>query len=122
VVNQPAGLVALLAGWFTTEIGRQPWIIQGLMRTADAVSAHGAGQVGLTLALFVIVYLVVFGAGTVFMLRLIGAGPHEGEGDEPMPGGPGELHQQMRPMSAAPDARATFGAATNPAGLASRRT
>ncbi len=102
----PSGLVAILAGWFTTEIGRQPWIIHGLMRTADAVSPHSAGQVGLTLALFVVVYLVVFGAGTVFLLRLIGAGPHEGEGDEPVPGGPGQHRQQMRPMSAAPLAEA----------------
>jgi len=71
------------------------------------VSLHGVGQVGLTLALFVVVYLVVFGAGTVFLLRLIGAGPHEGEGDEPVPGGPGQHRQQMRPMSAAPAAEAT---------------
>ena len=101
----PAGLVAILAGWYTTEIGRQPWIIHGLMRTADAVSAHGAGQVGFTLALFVVVYLVVFGAGTVYMLRLIAEGPRTDEGTEPPLGGPGQRHQQMRPMSAAPDAR-----------------
>jgi cytochrome d ubiquinol oxidase subunit I len=71
----PAGLVAILAGWLTTEIGRQPWVIHGLMRTADAVSAHSASQVGLTLAAFVIVYLAVFGAGTAYLLRLIGMGP-----------------------------------------------
>ena len=97
----PAGLVAILAGWFTTEIGRQPWIIQGLMRTADAVSPHGVGQVGLTLALFVLVYFVVFGAGTVYLLRLIADGPHVDEGAEPSPGGPGQRRQQMRPFSAA---------------------
>jgi cytochrome d ubiquinol oxidase subunit I len=100
----PAGLVAILAGWFTTEIGRQPWIVHGLMRTADAVSAHGAGQVGFTLALFVLVYLVVFGAGTVFLLRIIAVGPRVDEGDEPVPGGPGQQRQQMRPLSAAPHA------------------
>jgi cytochrome d ubiquinol oxidase subunit I len=101
----PAGLVAILAGWFTTEIGRQPWIIHGLMRTADAASAHGAGQVGFTLALFVLVYFFVFGAGTVYILRLIGVGPAVDEGAEAGEGGPGQRHQQMRPMSAAPDAR-----------------
>jgi cytochrome d ubiquinol oxidase subunit I len=42
----PAGLIAILAGWFTTEIGRQPWIVYGLMRTADAASPVSAGQVG----------------------------------------------------------------------------
>jgi len=71
----PAGLIAVLAGWFTTEIGRQPWIIQGLMRTADAVSPHGAAPMGTTLAIFVAVYFAVFGAGTVYGLRLIRKGP-----------------------------------------------
>src|SRR3546814_5691540 len=58
----PAGLIAMLAGWFTTEIGRQPWIVYNVMRTADAVSPHGALEVGVTLALFVAVYFIVFGA------------------------------------------------------------
>ena len=105
-----AGLVAILAGWFTTEIGRQPWLVQGVMRTADGVSAHSAGQVGLTLALFVIVYFVVFGAGTVYALRLISRGPRLHEGETPVLGGPGRPHQAMRPLSAAdedPDAPAS---------------
>src|SRR5690606_30464620 len=70
-----AGLTAILAGWFTTEVGRQPWLVQGLMRTSQGVSAHDTGQVGLTLAAFVIVYVVVFGAGTLYMLRLLRRGP-----------------------------------------------
>jgi cytochrome bd ubiquinol oxidase subunit I len=98
----PAGLVAILAGWATTEIGRQPWLVYGVMRTADGVSSHGPGQVGLTLALFVMVYFIVFGAGTVYVLRLIADGPKLHEGADPLPGGPGESQQQMRPMSAAP--------------------
>ena len=97
----PAGLVAILAGWFTTEIGRQPWVIYGVMRTADAVSAHSASQVGLTLAAFVVVYLAVFGAGTAYMLRLIREGPHVDEGRVAKPGGPGRHRQPMRPISAA---------------------
>jgi len=109
----PAGLVAILAGWFTTEIGRQPWVVYGLMRTRDAVSAHGVGQLGFTLALFVVVYLVVFGAGTIYALRLIAVGPRTNEGDEPPDGGPGQSHHQMRPLSAAPDAPAGAGR-TNP--------
>ena len=102
-----AGLLAILAGWFTTEIGRQPWLVQGLMRTAEGVSAHSTGQVGLTLALFVVVYFVVFGAGTVYALRLIRRGPRLHEGETPVLGGPGRPHQAMRPLSAAdadPDA------------------
>ena len=103
LVMGPAGLVAMLAGWVTTEVGRQPWLVYGVMRTADGVSAHGAAQVGFTLALFVLVYFVVFGAGTVYMLRIIGKGPEVGEADHPPSGGPGRMHQGMRPMSGAPE-------------------
>jgi len=97
----PAGLVAILAGWCTTEIGRQPWIVYGVMRTADAVSRHSLEQVGFTLALFVVVYLFVFGAGTMYLLRIIGKGPLTGEGAHPVEGGPGEMRQPMRPLSGA---------------------
>ena len=99
----PGGLVAMLAGWFTTEIGRQPWIIQGLMRTAEGVSAHSAAQLGISLALFVLVYFAVFGAGTAYMLRLIGKGPVIEEAGQPMVGGPGRPRHPGRPLSAAPD-------------------
>ncbi|MCC2595560.1 cytochrome ubiquinol oxidase subunit I [Pusillimonas sp. MFBS29] len=97
----PSGLIAILAGWYTTEIGRQPWIVYGLMRTSDAVSPHGAFEVGLALVLFIIVYFVVFGAGTIYMLRLIRKGPDEHE--PPLPGGPGESRTPSRPISAASD-------------------
>ncbi|MCK0509009.1 cytochrome ubiquinol oxidase subunit I [Aromatoleum anaerobium] len=100
----PTGLVAMLAGWFTTEIGRQPWLVYNVMRTADGVSSHGAGQLATTLALFVVVYFAVFGAGTVYLLRLIGHGPVTHEGKEPVPGGPGRPRTPARPLSAAPDA------------------
>jgi cytochrome d ubiquinol oxidase subunit I len=99
----PAGIVAMLAGWFTTEIGRQPWLIQGLMRTADGVSMHAPSAVGLTLATFVTVYFLVFGAGTVYALRLMRKGPQVHEGDASTPGGPGRPRQPMRPMSGAFD-------------------
>lgn len=71
----PAGVIAILAGWVTTEIGRQPWVVYGLLRTADAVTPHPAGEIGLTLTLFVGIYLAVFGMGTVYVLRLVKAGP-----------------------------------------------
>ena len=97
----PAGLIAILAGWMTTEIGRQPWVVHGLLRTSDAVSAHSVAQVGATLAIFVVVYFAVFGAGTVYILRIIGRGPEPGDGDAPPDGGPGRVHHPGRPMSAA---------------------
>jgi cytochrome d ubiquinol oxidase subunit I len=97
----PAGIVAILAGWYTTEIGRQPWIIYGVMRTADGVSGHTASELGLTLTVFVVVYVVVFGAGTVYALRLMGHAPDAGEGEAPTPGGPGRPRQPMRPLSGA---------------------
>ena len=53
----------MLAGWYVTEVGRQPWVVYGVMRTADAATPHGLGELTLTLALFVVVYLLVFGAG-----------------------------------------------------------
>ena len=96
----PAGIVAMLAGWFTTEVGRQPWVVYGVMRTADAVSPHGAFEVGLTLVLFIVVYFAVFGAGTVYMLRLIRRGPAALEAHQPE-GGPGERRTPARPLSAA---------------------
>ena len=97
----PSGLIAILAGWFTTEIGRQPWVVYGLMRTADGVSAHSAGQLGLTLVLFVVVYFAVFGAGFGYLMRLVRKGPVTGEGDHQHEGGPGTPHTPARPLSAA---------------------
>ncbi|MBA3696465.1 MAG: cytochrome ubiquinol oxidase subunit I [Methylotenera sp.] len=95
----PAGLVAILAGWLTTEIGRQPWVVYGVMRTSDGVSKHAVSSLALSLGLFVIVYLFVFGIGIAYVLRLVRIGPTPHEGDLPVDGGPGEGRQQMRPMS-----------------------
>jgi cytochrome d ubiquinol oxidase subunit I len=69
------GFVAVIAGWFVTEQGRQPWIIYGVMRTADAVSPVPGGSVFTTLALFVIVYGIVFSMGIYYINRLIAKGP-----------------------------------------------
>ncbi|EPP23414.1 putative Cytochrome bd2, subunit I [Vibrio fluvialis PG41] len=71
----PSGLIALLAGWFTTEIGRQPWVVYGMMRTRDAASNHDVLQMSMTLALFVIIYFSVFTVGITYMMRLVGKGP-----------------------------------------------
>jgi cytochrome d ubiquinol oxidase subunit I len=52
----PLPYIALQAGWMVTEVGRQPWIVYGLMKTSDAVSPIAASQVGVTLAAFILVY------------------------------------------------------------------
>lgn len=71
----PSGLVAILAGWATTEVGRQPYTVYGLLRTADSVAPLDAPAVAATLIAFIIVYFAVFGAGTVYILRLMSRPP-----------------------------------------------
>jgi cytochrome d ubiquinol oxidase subunit I len=83
LVMGPAGFVAVIAGWVTTEVGRQPYVIYNLMRTADAVSPIASPAVGASLVAFVIVYFAVFGAGTLYILRLMAQPPHPGEEEPP---------------------------------------
>src|SRR5690606_7127755 len=71
----PAGFIAVLAGWYTTEIGRQPYVIQGEMRTEEALSAVGAGSVLTSLLVFVTVYFFVFIAGAYYLLQILRRGP-----------------------------------------------
>ncbi|HCR3455957.1 cytochrome ubiquinol oxidase subunit I [Proteus mirabilis] len=73
----PSGLIAILAGWFTTEVGRQPWVVYGIQRTRDAVSAHGEMHMSISLLIFLIVYGSVFGIGYAYMLKLIRKGAPE---------------------------------------------
>ncbi len=75
----PSGFIALLAGWTVTETGRQPYTVYGLLRTAESVSPIGAPGVAASLAAFAVVYLVVFGAGLVYVLRLMSRPPVAGE-------------------------------------------
>ena len=75
----PAGFVAVIAGWVTTEVGRQPYTVHGLLRTADSASALDAPAVGASLMAFVIVYFFAFGAGTYYILKLMSHPPHRGE-------------------------------------------
>jgi cytochrome d ubiquinol oxidase subunit I len=98
----PSGLLALLAGWYTTEIGRQPWVVYGVMRTKDAVSNHSAEALSITLVLFVVVYFVVFGLGLSYMLKLVGKGPQESD-HHGVTREPGQSPRPSRPLSAAPD-------------------
>ena len=71
----PAGFLAVVAGWTTAEVGRQPYVVFGHLRTDQAVSPVGAGPVSLSLLIFVIIYAVVFCAGALYILRLMAAGP-----------------------------------------------
>ncbi|MDP7142057.1 MAG: cytochrome ubiquinol oxidase subunit I [Alphaproteobacteria bacterium] len=71
----PSGFIALLAGWFVTEIGRQPYTAYGVIRTSESISPVAAEQVAISLILFIIVYTLIFGAGSYYILKLIGKGP-----------------------------------------------
>lgn len=71
----PVGFVAVLTGWFTSEIGRQPWIVHGQLRTEDAATTLSLAGVGASLAAFVVVYAVIFFFGLRFIRRVLTAGP-----------------------------------------------
>ena len=75
VVMGPSGFIAVLAGWMVTEIGRQPWVVYGVLRTADAVSPVTSGEVLTSLLVYITVYSIVFTAGALFILRLMAEGP-----------------------------------------------
>ena len=96
LVMGPSGFVAVIAGWITTEVGRQPWVVYGLLRTADARAPIEAPAVATSLLVFVIVYFVVFGAGTWYILKLMGHPPHTGES--------GEAHAPIRTAGITPSA------------------
>jgi len=78
----PLGFVAVIAGWITTEVGRQPWTVYGLLRTVDSVSPSLTGtDVAISLAFYVVVYLLMFPTGIAFMAGLVRRGPHDGRFD-----------------------------------------
>jgi|SRR5579871_1696608 len=94
----PVGFIAVTAGWVTTEAGRQPWVVYGLVRTADAVTPGlTAAQVLLSLVLYVVVYAAVFGAGGYFLVKMVRAGP-TAAASPPMPAAE---KRPARPLSAA---------------------
>ncbi len=75
----PLGFLAVLAGWITTEVGRQPWTVYGLLRTADSVSPSLTGvDVALSLAGYAVVYLIIYPVGIRHMYRIVQRGPSEG--------------------------------------------
>jgi cytochrome d ubiquinol oxidase subunit I len=79
----PAGFVAVIAGWITTEVGRQPFTVYGLLRTADSASPLAAPAVATSLIAFVIVYFAVFGMGTWYLLKLMSRAPQPHEPELP---------------------------------------
>ena len=79
VMMGPSGFAAVLAGWITTEVGRQPYVIYGVLRTADAASPLDAPAVAASLLAFILVYFTVFGIGVWYILKLMGKAPHAGE-------------------------------------------
>ncbi|HEY9536633.1 MAG TPA: cytochrome ubiquinol oxidase subunit I [Kiloniellaceae bacterium] len=83
VLMAPSGFGAVLAGWITTEVGRQPWTVYNVLTTAESVSPLAAPAVAASLLAFVVVYFAVFGAGTFYVLRLMGR-PPEKEPDDPI--------------------------------------
>jgi len=91
------GFVAVISGWIVTETGRQPWLVHGVLRTADGTSPVPAASVATTLVLFVVVYGIVFAMGIYYINRLINRGP-EGRAAEPP-----EQGLPSRPLSSALD-------------------
>src|SRR3546814_93777 len=65
ILMAPSGFAAVLAGWVTTEVGRQPWTVYGILTTAESVSPLAAPAVASSLVAFIVVYFAVFGAGTL---------------------------------------------------------
>jgi cytochrome d ubiquinol oxidase subunit I len=84
----PAGFIAILAGWTTTENGRQPWSVTGLLRTADSVSPITLSEVATSFVVILLIYTVVFGAGFRYLLGMMASPPGPGEAppstDQPM--------------------------------------
>jgi len=81
VLMGPSGFVAVLAGWITTEVGRQPYTVYGLLRTAESVSPIALPGVASSLVAFIVVYFAVFGAGILYILRLMAHPPQIDEPD-----------------------------------------
>jgi cytochrome d ubiquinol oxidase subunit I len=71
----PSGFIAVLAGWFVTEVGRQPYMVYGFFKTAKGISPVIGAQIAITTAAFVVVYVFVFGAAIYYILKLIKKGP-----------------------------------------------
>jgi cytochrome bd ubiquinol oxidase subunit I len=83
ILMSPAGFVAVIAGWVTTEVGRQPYTVYGQLLTADSLSPLAAPAVATSLAVFAVVYFTVFGVGTAYLIRMMGRLPSAYEVEPP---------------------------------------
>jgi len=94
----PIGFIAVLAGWTTTEVGRQPWTVYGILRTADSVTPSlKSGDVALSFTLYAIAYLLIYSTGFWYMLRIIQRGPSHHDSTAPV-----EARQSANPIQALP--------------------
>ncbi|MCT6838451.1 MAG: cytochrome ubiquinol oxidase subunit I, partial [Bifidobacteriales bacterium] len=75
LIMAPAGFVALLCGWVTTEVGRQPWTVYGLLRTEDSASPLALSSLSFSMLFFVVIYVFVFGSGLLMLVRLLRTAP-----------------------------------------------
>lgn len=71
----PSGFIAVLAGWFVTEVGRQPYTVYGVLRTGESVSPVLPEYIAISLMIFIVAYIFIFGMGSYYILKLIGKGP-----------------------------------------------
>jgi cytochrome d ubiquinol oxidase subunit I len=100
----PAGFVAVVTGWWTAEVGRQPWVVYGILRTSDAVTPSlRTGDVAFSLAAYVVVYAIIGGFGVRYIYKLLREGPRSEA--RPIPGAGAK-----RPMAYADDGMTATGA------------
>jgi cytochrome d ubiquinol oxidase subunit I len=112
--SMPVGFIAVLAGWTVTEVGRQPWVVYGLLRTRNAVSPSlTTFDVAVSFAFYIAAYIVIFGAGFMLLRRIVRAGPQMAVAAEAAQGEPStdEPARPARPLSAATEATASGAAA-----------
>ena len=86
ILMGPSGFVAVIAGWVTTEVGRQPWTVYGQLRTIHSVAPLDAPAVASSLLAFIVVYFAVFGAGVLYILKLMAKPPEPHEDPVPIQG------------------------------------
>ena len=110
VAMGPSGFLAVLCGWITTEVGRQPYTVYGLLRTSESAAPLQADAVSASLIAFIVVYFLVFGSGTYYVLRLMGKhpedridideiGPTRAAGITPVASNPTDPHNTSKPST-----------------------
>jgi len=114
VLMGPSGFIAVLSGWIVTEVGRQPFTVYNLLRTADSHSPIDATAIAFSLAAFVVVYFSLFGAGVYYILRLMRSAPGVGSGAADL-----SIHEPVRAAGIVPGS--TLAAKTTQTGVTGSR-